>query len=81
MGTPGLQQSVAKVLAAADVKINGPDPWDLQVHDTRFYKRVLTQGTLGLGESYMDGWWDCERIDAFIFRALRANLYQQAAFG
>ncbi|MCX2739487.1 cyclopropane fatty acyl phospholipid synthase [Pontibacter anaerobius] len=81
MATPNLQQQVASILATADVKINGPDPWDLQVHDERFYKRILTEGTLGLGESYMDGWWDCESIDQFVFKVLRADLYKQAKLG
>lgn len=69
------------MLALADIAINGSRPWDLQVHDRRFYKRVLSQGTLGLGESYMDGWWDCEQIDAFACRALRADLYRRAPVG
>lgn len=81
MKNQGLQQQVTDILATADVKVNGPDPWDLQVHDERFYKRLLSQGTLGLGESYMDGWWDCDSIDGFVFKALRADLYQQARFG
>lgn len=69
------------MLATAGIKVNGPDPWDLQVHDNRFYKRVLSQGSLGLGEAYMDGWWDCQQIDEFVFRAIRADLYRQARFG
>ena len=81
MDTKGLQKDLAAILARAGVKINGPDPWDLQVHNHRFFGRVLSQGTLGLGESYMDGWWDCERMDEFVFRALRADLYEQARLG
>jgi cyclopropane-fatty-acyl-phospholipid synthase len=81
MATPLLQDKLAAILASAGITVNGAAPWDLQVHDARFYRRVLTQGTLGLGESYMDGWWDCEQIDEFTFRALRADLYQQAALG
>ncbi|RDV13259.1 cyclopropane fatty acyl phospholipid synthase [Pontibacter diazotrophicus] len=81
MKEQSLQQKVTEILATADVKINGPDPWDLQVHNDGFYKRVLTQGTLGLGESYMDGWWDCERIDEFAYKVIRADLYRQAKFG
>ncbi|WP_161889107.1 cyclopropane fatty acyl phospholipid synthase [Pontibacter russatus] len=81
MKSQSLQQTVAAILATADIKINGPDPWDLQVHDERFYKRVLTEGTLGLGESYMDGWWDCDSIDTFVCKALRADLYSKARFG
>jgi cyclopropane-fatty-acyl-phospholipid synthase len=78
MDNKGLQQDIAAILSKAGVSINGSNPWDLQVHNQQFYERVLTQGTLGLGESYMDGWWDCERLDEFVFRALRADLYKYA---
>ena len=50
---------VEQLLAHGDVKIGGDRPWDMSVHDERFYPRVLSQGSVGLGESYMDGWWDC----------------------
>jgi len=63
-----------ELLALADVRIGGPRPWDLTVHDDRLYARVLAHGSLGLGESYMDGWWDCDALDEFIHRILRANL-------
>jgi cyclopropane-fatty-acyl-phospholipid synthase len=65
---------VRELLDLAGVEVNGSRPWDIQVHDPRLYDRVLQRGTLGLGEAYMDGWWDCEAIDQFIDRALRANL-------
>jgi len=61
-------------LALADVQIDGNRPWDLRVHDDRLFARVLAQGSLGFGESYMDGWWDCERLDELIHRILRAGL-------
>ncbi|SMB98438.1 cyclopropane-fatty-acyl-phospholipid synthase [Hymenobacter roseosalivarius DSM 11622] len=76
-----LQKNVAQILAPAGIQVDGSQPWDLQIHNDRFYQRVLSQGTLGLGESYMDGWWDCEQIDEFIFRALRADLYKTARLG
>ncbi len=81
MTQQSLRSQVADLLATADVNVNGPAPWDLQVHDERFYKRVLTQGTLGLGEAYMDGWWDCDSIDGFAARVIRADLYKRAKFG
>ncbi|HRS74983.1 MAG TPA: hypothetical protein P5282_08595, partial [Anaerolineaceae bacterium] len=65
---------VRELLDLAQVKVNGPDPWDIQVHNPAFYDRVLRDGTLGLGESYMEGWWDCPAIDQFITRALLARL-------
>jgi len=58
----------------ADVQVNGINPWDIQVRDERFFDRVLQDSSLGLGESYMDGWWDCEAIDEFINRVLKAKL-------
>jgi len=49
----------------AGITINGDDSGDIQVHDERFYNRVLKGGSLALGESYMDGWWDCDNLDVF----------------
>jgi cyclopropane-fatty-acyl-phospholipid synthase len=63
-----------ELLSSADIEVNGADPWDIQVHDDRFYDRILSDGSLGLGESYMDCWWDCQAIDEFINRALKAHL-------
>lgn len=62
------------LLSLADVKVDGDNPWDIKVWDQRFYDRVLRDSSLGLGESYMDGWWDCEAIDEFIHRVLKAKL-------
>ncbi len=61
-------------MSYADVRINGNRPWDIQVHNENFYQRLLAEGSLGLGESYMDGWWDCEKLDQFFYKVLRANL-------
>ena len=62
------ERAVNELLAGSDVKINGSRAWDIRVHDERFFQRVLGQGTLGVGESYMDGWWDAEDLDGFLFR-------------
>ena len=68
------KDKLAELLRVADIEIDGGDPWDVRVHDKRFYSRVLAHGTLGAGESYMDGWWDVERLDEFFARVLRARL-------
>lgn len=65
---------VRELLSLAEIEINGSKPWDIQVHDDRFYKRVITEVELGLGESFMDGWWDVERLDEMIYRIVRADL-------
>jgi len=74
------QTVLTKLLAVADIRINGPRPWDVQVHDARFFGRVLASSTLGFGESYMDGWWDCEALDEMCCRAIRARLDQHFEF-
>jgi cyclopropane-fatty-acyl-phospholipid synthase len=66
--------TVRALLAKAGVGVEGKRPFDLHVHDPRFYKRVLRQGSLGFGESYMDGWWDCAAIDTLTTRLLQAEL-------
>ncbi len=59
--------------------VDGDEPWDLQVHDERLYRRVLGGGTLAFGEAYMDGWWDCEAIDELCCRVLRARVAERVA--
>jgi cyclopropane-fatty-acyl-phospholipid synthase len=70
------ERAVHELLDGADIKINGSRPWDIRVHDERFFQRVLGQGTLGAGESYMEGWWDCEQLDEMLTRILRADIEQ-----
>lgn len=62
------------LLAPADIAIGGNRPWDVRVHDERLYDRVVSQATLGLGEAYMDGWWDVERLDEFFHKIFSAGL-------
>jgi cyclopropane-fatty-acyl-phospholipid synthase len=65
---------VQNLLAPADVRVDGKRPWDLRVRNQRLFRRLLCHGSLGLGESYMDGWWDCEQIDEMICRLFRGRL-------
>ena len=57
------KKKLTDLLAIADIQIGGTRPGDIIVHDERFYKRVLSGGSLALGESYMDGWWDADSLD------------------
>jgi len=74
MATQKSEKIIRGLFDLADIQVNGNNPWDIQVHDKRFYARVLCDAELGVGESYMDGWWDCEAIDQMVDRALRARL-------
>ncbi len=73
------ESTIRELLDTAEIKINGSQPWDMQVHDKRLYERVLRDSSLGLGEAYMAGWWDSESIDGFIYRVLKAHLDEKVA--
>ncbi len=51
----------------------------IEVHDPRTYSRVLRQGSVGLGESYADGWWDTDHLTAFLRLATRSLRRTQPA--
>ncbi|HET7369899.1 MAG TPA: cyclopropane fatty acyl phospholipid synthase [Gammaproteobacteria bacterium] len=63
-----------ELLRGADIEIDGSRPWDIQVHDPRLFARTFAEGSMGLGEAYMDGWWDCARLDEFFTRLLGARI-------
>jgi len=71
------EKIVRDLLEQAGIQVNGSNPWDIRVHNERLYRRVLADSTLGLGESYMEEWWDCEAIDQFVDRIFRARLGDQ----
>ena len=73
-GLERARKIVEELLRQADVRLNGDRSWDLRIHNDRLFSRLLCHGSLGLGEAYMDGWWDCERIDEFICRLMKAEL-------
>ncbi len=68
------KEKAQKLLTLAGIKIDGRHPWDIKVHNPDFYQRVIAGGSLALGESYMDGWWDCRRLDEFFDRIVSARL-------
>jgi len=71
------KKTVSKLFESVDIQVNGSRPFDIQIHNELFYARVLSGGALGLGESYMDGWWDCEALDQFSYQLLRGRIDKQ----
>jgi cyclopropane-fatty-acyl-phospholipid synthase len=65
------------LFSRAGIEVGGSDPWDIIVHNEDFYNRVLSRGSLSLGESYMDGWWDCEQLDEFFYHVLQTDIESQ----
>jgi cyclopropane-fatty-acyl-phospholipid synthase len=65
---------IEDLLAKADIRINGSRSWDLKINDERTYALALAQGSLGFGEAYMDGWWDCDHIDQMLTKLFEADI-------
>lgn len=68
------KSAIENILAKADIRIGGSRPWDIQVKNGEIYARVARYGSLGAGEAYMEGWWECEAIDQMIYRLAQAHL-------
>ena len=71
------KEVVEHLLSLAGITVNGDKPHDMQVHNEQLYRRLITDAALGLGESYMDGWWDAPAVDQLIERVLAADLEQK----
>jgi cyclopropane-fatty-acyl-phospholipid synthase len=67
-------RQITELFQLADVKIGGSRPWDIQVRNGQFYRRVMASGSLGLGESYMDGDWDCAALDQLFDKVVSSRL-------
>jgi len=76
-----VSDTIRDLLEHAGIRINGPNPWDIQVHDARWFGRVVREKNLGLGESYMDGWWECGQPDEMICRLLCSGLEDKVRVG
>ncbi|MDR3445660.1 MULTISPECIES: cyclopropane fatty acyl phospholipid synthase [unclassified Dyella] len=74
MSQDSLKARAASLLQHAGIRLDGARPTDMHVHDERLYARVFAHGSLGLGESYMDGWWDSEDLPGMFTRILGAQL-------
>jgi cyclopropane-fatty-acyl-phospholipid synthase len=68
------RRRVTRLLAEAEIDVDGGNAWDIEVRNEEFFARVLADGSLGLGESYMDGWWEVRDLDGFFYRLLAADL-------
>jgi len=76
MAVQRYRRKVESMLGAGDIRIGGDRPWDVQLHNESIFARVVAQGMLGVGEGYMDGWWDCEQLDEMICKAFRADFHR-----
>ncbi len=78
MKSSRVKKVLCKMLGPSGVQVDGTRPWDIRIHNPDFYERVLSGGSLALGESYMDGWWDCEALDQFFEKIMENRLDKQS---
>ena len=57
-----------------------PDPGTFRSTTNVSGTGLFAQGTLGLGEAYMDGWWDVADLAEFFNRVLRRR-HRRASSG
>lgn len=67
------EKTLKELLKIADIKVDGKRPQDIKVYNPRFYKRAL-EGSIGAGESYMDGWWESNDLVDTLYRLALAKL-------
>ncbi|AMO99142.1 cyclopropane-fatty-acyl-phospholipid synthase [Collimonas arenae] len=72
----GAPKIINQLFEHAGIRLNGDQPWDMKIHDQAFFRKMFATWELGIGESYMDGDWDCERLDEFFFRVTSHDLEQ-----
>lgn len=70
-------QKIEQFLSTAGITINGNHRWDIKINNEKVFKRILTYGSLGVGESYMDRWWDCDALDEFFARVFSVELHRK----
>ena len=70
----GAERLVREIFDSAGVGVNGRAPGDILVKNPAFYGRLIREASIGLGESYMDDWWESEQLDLFIEKLLRVDI-------
>ncbi len=64
-----------KELSRVGIQINGTRAFDVTINDERVYRRVGFGGSYCLGNTYVEGMWDCDALDEFFDRTSRAKLH------
>ncbi|WP_051332335.1 cyclopropane fatty acyl phospholipid synthase [Cucumibacter marinus] len=65
---------ITGLLADVGITVNGSNPWDPQMKNPDVWSRLYAHGSVGLGEAYMDGWWECEDLAEFFNRVIGAGI-------
>ncbi|CAL8100367.1 unnamed protein product [Orchesella dallaii] len=68
---------VRKSYLDAGIELDGSNPWDITVHNkNEFFLRLTNHAPLGLGETYVEGVWDCDDLVELNYRTMRKAIYK-----
>lgn len=51
---------------------------DVTVHDARTFRSIVRRQSIGLGESYVEGWWDADDLTGVVRLLLRSTARPRA---
>ena len=68
-----IPKAIGDIFNSVGIVVNGSNPWDIQVFDSRAFDLILTKWSLGLGEGYMRSYWDCLDLEEFLYRLLKED--------
>ena len=66
------EKMFADFFKEADITINGTEADSIIIHDKKLYEMMFRNGSVGFGEAYMDGLWDCDRLDVLFYKLVKA---------
>lgn len=68
---PSVPKTIDNIFKSIGITVNGVNSWDIQIFDERAFDLILAKWSLGLGEGYMRGYWDCLNLEEFLYRLLK----------
>ena len=73
-----IRKLVNERFADAGITVGGSDPWDIRIKHDRFYRRVAFFHSLGLGDSYRDGDFECAQLEEFLYKLMKHRQEHQS---
>ncbi len=78
LNKPGNAPAVlTDLIKLAGIRFDGGAPWDVQIYHKDVYRRILSRGSLGFGEAYIDGQWDAGALDDLFTRLINFDIDQK----
>ena len=73
------ERIVSILFGRAGISVGSSSEDDICINDPSFFSDLLFGGSIGLGDSYIAGKWDSNRIDELVFKILSSGIYQKVS--